>query len=359
MKISNKDLKKAYALVKSKKYPQAIRFLEPKVPLFLEDELFYYLLGISCFHTGDIGGSEFYFKRCLQVNHNNIDSSLYLASIQLKKKDQANAARLWLNILDFEPGNKFAQKGLNKIKKIKSPSEFDQFINSKELFRLVAPLKGVNPLLIRAFSIIVLISVFSTLFYFYYPKLLPEKNLREEMTSLSLDNYVGSFVEFEGDYLYVFTGEEIRDLFESAVEDFHNFNDNSLQMKINKINLSNASNDLKGKISILENLIQKPTFLTMETSFEYREIMKDPILYNNCYVLWTGKVTNVSIGSDKITLDFLVGYENETVLQGIIFTEIPFETSINQTVPIEILGQIHNNNGRIILIANSVRPLID
>ena len=119
MKINNKDLKKAFAMVKVKKYPQAIRFLEPKVPLFLEDELFYYFLGVSCFHTGDIGGSEFYLKRSLQVNHDNVDSRLYLAAIQLKKKDQANAARLWLNILDIEPDNKIAQRGLNKLKKIK------------------------------------------------------------------------------------------------------------------------------------------------------------------------------------------------------------------------------------------------
>jgi len=359
MKISNRNLKKAYLLVRSKKYPQAIRFLEPKVPLFLEDELFYYLLGVSCFHTGDIGGSEFYFKRSLQVNHNNTESRLYLAAIQLKRKDQANAARLWLNILDIEPGNKFARKGLNRLKKIQDPSELDAFINSKEINKLISPLKGIHPLAIKSLSILLLLILLAAVFYFTFPFLLPEKNEREDITNLSLENYIGSYVEFEGEFLYTLTGDEIKNLFESAVDDFHNFNDNNLQMKINKINLSNASNELKGKISILENLIQKPSFLTLSNNFTYGEIIREPLLYNNCFVLWRGKVTNVSIGTDKITLDFLVGYEDETVLEGFIFTEIPFEVSINEAIPVEILGQIINRNNIMILSAVSIRPLID
>ena len=359
MKIRNKDLKKAYSLVKGKKYPRAIRFLEPKVPLFLEDETFYYLLGVSCFFTGDIGGSEFYLKRSLQVNHRNIDSKLFLAAIQLKKKDQANAARLWLNILDIEPGNKFAQRGLDRLKKIKDPAEFDNFVNSKDINKLLAPMKGIHPLFIKFSLIIILAAIILTFAYFFSPDFIPEKNPREEMTNLSLDNYVGSYVEFDGDFVYTLSGEEIKNLFESAVKAFHEFDDNTLQMKINKINLSNASNDLKGKLSILERLIQKPTFLTMKRNFQYKDVFRDPLLYSNCFVLWRGKVTNVSYGNDKITLDFLVGYENETVLEGIIYTEIPFETLINQAVPVEILGQVLNRNGKMVLSAISIRPIIE
>lgn len=359
MKISNKDLKKAYSMIRGKKFPQTIRFLEPKVPLFLEDEIFYYLLGLSCFHTGDIGGSEFYFKRSLQVNHDNTDSRLYLAAIQLKRKDQANAARLWLNILDIEPSNKYAQRGLNSLKKIKDPSGLEHLINSKELNKLVSPIKGIHPLVIKSGMVILLVSIVTISMFFLYPYIKPEKNSREDMANLSLDNYIGPFVEFEGDFTYILNGEDIKTLFESAVEDFHNFDDNSLQMKINKLKLSNASGDIKGKISILENLIQKPSLLTLKTSFSYRDVKEEPLLYNNCFVLWRGKVTNVSIGASSITLDFLVGYENETVLEGIIFTEIPFEASINQSVPIEILGQIVNKNGKMILNAISIRSLID
>lgn len=359
MKISNKDLRKAHAMVKGKKYPQAIRFLEPKVPLFLEDELFYYLLGVSCFYTGDIGGSEFYFKRSLQVNRDNIDSRLFLAVIQLKRKDQANAARLWLNILDLQPTNKCAQKGLDSLKKIKDPSGLEKFISSKELYKLVSPVKGINPLFIKIIYSLFCLLILSFLLYLTIPFLVPEKNERKEMTNLSLDSYVGSFVEFEGEFKYTLTSIEIKKLFESAVKDFHNYNDNSLQVKINKLNLSNASNDLKGKISILEKLIQKPTFLTLKSNYGFREVQKEPKLYENCFVLWRGRVTNVSVGENKISLDLLVGYENETVLEGIILTEIPFEVSINQVLPIEILGQIKNREGKLILSAVSIRPIIE
>lgn len=358
MKIQNKDLKKAWKLVKTKKYPQAIRFLEPKVPLFLEDELFYYLLGTSCFHTGDVGGAEFYFKRSLQVDSENIDARLYLAAIQLKKKEQAGAARIWLNILDIEEGNKFAKKGLERLKKIKNPSELDNYINSSEINKLMPSLKGISPVVIPGVLAVASLAAISILLYLFLPGWLPEKNSRETMANLSLENYIGPYIQMDGEYIYELTGEEIRELFDSAVEDFHNFDDNSLQMKINKIRLSNASEELKNKISMIESLIQQPTFLSLKTKFNYRDIVRDPMLYRNCYVLWTGKVTNVNIGTEKITFDFLVGYEEETVLEGIVFVEIPFEANINETVPLEILGQIRYRNGKIIVTAVSIRPII-
>jgi len=358
MKVQNKELKKAYKLIRTGKYPQAIRFLEPKVPLFLEDEHFYSLLGISCLHTGDLGGSEFYFKRSLQVNKENIDSRLYLATVYLKKKDQANAARLWLNVLDMDPSNKTARKGLDRLKKIKSPAELDAYINSGKFFKLTPPLKGLHPriaLMLEGLLILVLAIAAGILLY---PHVKPVKNMREQAVSLSLENYLGPLVDVEGTHTYMFSGEEIRELFDSAVDDFHDYDDNALQMKINKIQMSNASPELKSKISILENMIVQPNIMTLKTNFTYRDVAKDPLLYKSCYVLWSGRITNVDIGEDRILLDFLVGYEEEKLLEGIVSVEIPFETSINESIPMEILGQVRYLNGKIQITAVSVRSII-
>lgn len=360
MKIQNKDLRKAHDLVKSGKYPQAIRFLEPKVPLYLEDDYFYYLLGKSCLHTGDIGGAEFYFKRSLQVNSDSTAARLYLAAVQLRKKDQANAARLWLNILDVDPQNTFAKKGLESLKKIENPTQLELFVNSRQFYKLTPGLKGFHPLVKKIFIFSVILALFSIILFFTFPYLnfKPLRNERMQAVDLSLNNYMGSLVDSSGDFLYELSGDEIKKLFESAVTDFHNYDDNALQMKINKINLSNASEDLKGKINLLENLIEPPNFMTIKTRFTYEEVAKDPQLYNNCFILWSGRVTNVNFLEDKITLDFLVGYEKETVLKGIVSVNIPFETKINETIPLEILGQIRYRNGKISITALSLRPII-
>lgn len=358
MKVKNRDLKKAYQLILSGKYPQAIRFLEPKVPLFLEDEFFYFLLGISCLHTGDLGGSEFYFKRSLQVNNENITSRLFLAAVNLKKKDQANAARLWLNVLDLQPENKLARKGLNTLKKIKSPSELEQFINSRKFYSLTPSMKGLHPFIRSIFLAALFLILLSSGIFFLQPYFRPLKNDREQAVNLSLENYIGPLIDLNGNYKYSMTGDELKDFFESAVKDFHNYDDNSLQMRINKIQMSNASDELKSKIAILENLIVQPNFMTLKTNFSYREVAGDPLLYKNCYVLWTGRVTNLRYDEDKIRFDFLVGYEEEKILEGIVSVEIPFETAVNDSVPMEILGQIRYLNGRIILTAVSVRSLI-
>ncbi|MCG8453281.1 MAG: hypothetical protein MI717_08885, partial [Spirochaetales bacterium] len=120
----------------------------------------------------------------------------------------------------------------------------------------------------------------------------------------------------------------------------------------------NASEELKGKMKLLEGMIGQPTYGTLKSNFEYREIVKDPLVFENCYVLWSGRATNIEYGEEKITFDFLVGYENETVLEGIVFAEVPFQTVINGSTPLEILAQIRYRNGKIILTAVSLRPIL-
>ncbi|MBB6478800.1 tetratricopeptide repeat protein [Spirochaeta isovalerica] len=328
------------------------------MPLYLEDELFYFLLGISCLHTRDLGGSEFYFKRSLQVNNENIESRLYLAAVNLKKKDQANAARLWLNVLDLEPDNRLARKGLETLKKIKSTSELEEYITSNKFYKLTPKMKGFHPLLKQFMIIMTLIVVVAAGSFALYPYIKVDKNIREQAVNLSLDNYIGPLINMDGNFVFQMTGDEIKSLFKSAVEDFHNFDDNSLQMKINKIKMSNASDELKSKISLLENLIEQPNMVTLKTNFNYRQVAENPLLYRNCYVLWTGRITNISYEEDKIKLDLLVGYEEEKILEGIVSVEIPFETSLNESVPMEILGQIRNLGGKIVLTAVSVRSII-
>jgi hypothetical protein len=144
----------------------------------------------------------------------------------------------------------------------------------------------------------------------------------------------------EGEYRYVLTKKEIMNTFSSAKEYFNRYRDNLAQREINRLLYSNASEMVKEKARLLMDHLKAPTFTSLKTSFSYNEVMEDPHLYRNCYVIWKGRVSNINIGTDVITFDFLVGYHEEKVLQGIIPVKLHFGADIEPTFPLEILGQI-------------------
>ena len=103
MKIYNKTLKKAYKNLRAGHDGKVISMLEPKVPLFLENYQFYYILGVACLRNGDKGGADTYLKRAVQVNRKAVEPRLHLDVLALHKKDTTEAVRLWLGILDIDP----------------------------------------------------------------------------------------------------------------------------------------------------------------------------------------------------------------------------------------------------------------
>ena len=104
-----KEIKLAELYLGRGEYTKVIRLLEPKVPIFLENKIFYTVLAKAFFYTGDFSGSKLYFDRGQKI-HWDIDSSLFLAVLGLKRRDYNSAIRIWLDILDETPENKWLKK---------------------------------------------------------------------------------------------------------------------------------------------------------------------------------------------------------------------------------------------------------
>ena len=86
MKIYNKTLKKAYRYLRAGKNGKVVSLLEPKVPMFLENYQFYYILGVACLRNGDTGGADTYLKRAVQVDRNAVAPRLFPGRIGTQKK---------------------------------------------------------------------------------------------------------------------------------------------------------------------------------------------------------------------------------------------------------------------------------
>mgnify|MGYP006286800199 FL=1 len=352
------ELKKASLLFRRNKFADVLRLLEPQTFRYRENEQFYYLLGVSCLYTGDFGGAYTYLRRAYQLNSEDINTLFALAAVHLKRQESNEALLNLLAILDIDSGNKKAKKALQLIRDHINSKTLEDFVQSDKISFLYPSTGFALPPIV---PIIVLIIIIVPLVLLLFQKSdgieLPGKKPRsQEIAELKLEE-TKPVVSESGDYRYILTEKEINESFTKAKRYFQDYNDNAAQKEINRLLQSNASEQVKEKVRFLEGFLRTPTFTTLKTSYSYREVDTDKYLYDNCYVIWKGKISNLSVSEERIAFDFLVGYHDEKVLEGVVPVTLDFAVSLEQGHPIELLGRIHIENDRITLTGVSVHHL--
>jgi len=344
MKIYNKTLKKAYRYLRSGKDGKVIALLEPKVPLFLENFHFYYILGVACFRSGDTGGAETYLKRAVQVNRKAPEPRLYLAAVSLRKKDTAGAVRLWLGILDSSPKNRCAIRGLNRIRKITDQETLVAYLDRGRFAPFLPRIRKPLPWWIYVF--LFLLAAGGGL-YGSRGSWLPlleqaGRESRENLTSLYRE------VVEKGDLhsdspegiLFNLTDEEIVAALKGAQASFNEYRDNEARREINRIVYSNASESVKQKARLLEGYLKAPDMTSFSGNVSFRDVSAEPYLYNGCHVLWKGRLSNLAFSDAGQSFDFLVGYETAQVLEGIVPVVLDFQVRLDPAFPLELLGEV-------------------
>jgi hypothetical protein len=72
----------------------------------------------------------------------------------------------------------------------------------------------------------------------------------------------------------------------------------------------------------------------------YSEVINDPLLYNEVYVIWRGKAANVITADAGTGFDFMIGYDSGSTLEGIVPVVFNKAVNVNPDRPIEVLGRI-------------------
>ena len=338
-------LKDAYLLFSKKKYSDVIRILEPQVFRFRENFNFFYILGMSCLNQGDYGGAFSYLRRAVDIRENDINTLLGLAVIYLKRGDTGNALRLWLDIIDVDPGNVQAQRGLNYLKKNNEPDEFTSISSQDRIARFLPQEKRRKKKPFAAILISVLVIVIAAAVYFvpltrdFFTGFFSKKADRPEISAVSLDERK-DFVDLNGEFAFILTEKEIEDKFTEIQDYLYDFRDNMAQREINMLLLSNASEYVKNRARILAKYIEPPELINFRDNFSYQEVFSNLRLYDNCCILWKGKATNLAETTESIRFDFLAGYHEEKTLDGIIPVKFDFTIKIIPDQPIELLGKI-------------------
>lgn len=337
----NRGLAKAENLFRKRKYLETIRILEPQVFTYRENPKFYYLLGISCLQTGDYAGAFSYLKRSDQLEPKGKDCLLGLAVVHLRRLEMSESIRIWLDILEDEPKNKCARAGLDLLKRNSQPEAIEALFDTGKVQSLI-PSPGF---FIPSYAKIALLLIFLLAAGFPLERVIqrkffqPKTPVRPEISAVQI-NQKDRIVDAGEKASFMLTEKEITASFQLIKDLFEKYEDNLARKEINRLLLSNAGHEIKDKLLIFLPHISTPDFSSMKDSFTYQEVIKDPRLYEGCFVRWKGRVSNVKITDKEISFDFLVGYQDQKVLEGILRARMNFSSKVDPAFAYEVIGKI-------------------
>ena len=345
------------------KYARLLRLLEPQVFQYRDSYRFYLLLGYGCLYSGDFGGGYSYLRRAGQLSPGDTAVSLGLALVAAKRGETEEAVRIWLTLLEKRGELKEAERGLKLIRDAREDSEIVMKLeegNLKAYLRYPRRRRRPWKLLLLLIPVIIMI-----LFVLYRGSwnFFGATATRPELAGL--DFYAEESAGPAGAGSYTLSEEEIRGTTDTILELMNQYRDNLARREINRLLLSNASDEIKKKARFLIAYQRAPSFATLKDSFSYREVISQPRLYEGCYVAWRGRSANILVEPNEIRLDLLVGYEDGTLLEGIVPVRVDFAVDIEENRRLELLGRLglteRETGGKplIVLEAVSIHQLVE
>ena len=327
------------------KYGDVISILQPEVVRYHDSFNYYYILGSACLRAGDLGGAFAYYKRAREIKMLDPPVLLGMAVYYLHRGDTGKAVDLYLEVLDLDPRNRVAKRGLQALRKY--GGNIQGWIDSGKTPRLfppmpkppLSPARILTPLALCLLGLALAGGVLAKLGVLPLGKAAgPE---RAGIAGITLEREDReSPVQIGGSYRYILTGGEVLKLYETGRRLFAEYRDEAAKVSLNRIIESNASDPIKNKARLLISYTEAPGFDTLKDRFPYAEVREDPLLYRDCYVVWQGMATNLREGEAATVFDFLVGYDTRTKLEGIVQVRFDFSVPLAIERPLEVLGRV-------------------
>ncbi len=344
-----------------KKYAEVITLLEPCVIDYRESFPCFYMLGVSCMYMGDTGGAVSYLQRARQIKMRDPQLLTAQAALYLRRGDTNQAVEYYLEALEYDPGNRTAKKALQFIRKKGDPDTISEWIDSGKIVKFYprprskSGMAAAVSLAVVCCAVVIGAAVFSRL------RAGPAE-LRADLSDFALtveERSSPADSDLSGaSYRYILTEKQITDAYASAMAYFQRYRDNAAQVEVNRILYSNASLGIRRKARALMEYFAVPGFDTITDNYDYAQVSSDPYLYMDCWVVWSGIVTNVSVSDSSYRCDLLVGYDNLTKIDGIVPVVFEPPVLIEGGKPLKVLGRLGIRDGRLYLQGRSVwQPL--
>lgn len=348
-------LETASNLMRRRKFSDAIKLLESRSENFENNFNYSLLLGIAYLYDGDGGSAWKYFGIARKIKLTDSSLSLGYAAIFLRRGETRRAIQYYNEILDYDPKNKTAKAALEFIRLHGDYDTICRWADSGKLKKFYPPI-GIN--YVRIIKI-VLFSMLCCAVMVGAAFVLSHTVFTKKVFAVN-----GPRANLEGVSL---TQEELREVHDSEIDEsyrqalvyFQSHRDNAAQMEINKILSSTASTAVKNKARRLAEYFEVPTFDSLTDNPEYSDVVRNPHLYLNCYVVWNGRITNVQKDETGYRCDLLVGYDTMERVDGIVPVRFSSVPEISPDRSVRILAKITSENGRMILEGRAVYQSIE
>lgn len=367
--MSRTDLEKAHSLLLRRKFSKAVALLEsgnnPKI--YNESFSYYMTAGLACLYLGDTGGADRYFQRARHIRTTDPALLNAQAVLFLRRGDSERAIQYYLDVLEYDPGNKTATEALEFVKTHGSYEEICKIIDNGEIEKFYPPI-GLNPDIVKRILLSVLAGIALAFiifnagkFNFVSKKIHFSKNTAGmEELYLTVDEQKNPQSKDGNSYRYVLDDGQILKSYEKAVNYYGDHRENASQVEINRILNSNASAAIKQNAKIVESYFQEPTFDSLVDNYDYATVATDPVLYIGCWVSWGGRISNSVTEGKSFRCDLLVGYETMERIDGFVplyFEKAP-DPPLDGERSVKVLGKIVTKDGKLALEGRAVyQPL--
>jgi tetratricopeptide (TPR) repeat protein len=343
-------LTKAAKLARHGKYEAAARMLEAEVYNYRESFMFFYLLGLCSLYGGNYGGALDYLTRAREIKPREPSCILALAALYVKRNDTRRAVSFYLEVQEIDGKNRAAKRALKILQKYSGSDDLLAWIEAGKLRSLYPPfprekLNG-RKILRNAAAAAILAAAAAAAFFFFSNNgaLTPRPDREGFEESRLIEDEIEKAVQAGGLYNFILTEKQILSSYERARKLFNEGRDNAAMIEINRIIESNAAEGIKNKARVMSRYLKAPGFDTLKQgsgdNIKYADVVKNPMLYRNCYALWSGMAANIAEGQNETSFDLLIGYDGRRVVEGVVKVNLPFAASIDPERPLEVLGKI-------------------
>lgn len=371
-------LGEANSLFIQKKYSRVISLLEPRITLYRGSFKFFYLLGMSSIyqHSWDLAYS--YIKSAYYINNTHIPTSTSYALLLIRNGQRLEGIQILLDILQNEKnrhkkGYALAKRSLEMIKNCGNKTDICVVLDQARAGKYFPappvnyyPIIGVSVTAVVAITTLLLTLNLSAFKFVStntksgsgykkqkesvakneHQEIVPiqKQGSREELNKI-LINANETYFDYSTQFEIILSESEIDLTFKAAKEYLKSYQDNYAQKEINQLLLSNASFSIKQKALVMGRMVLPPKDMrNFNLSFSFQEIHQFPQLYQNCYIKWQGRISDLVVTTKEISFNFLVGYQDKKMVEGIVPCRMEFEAILNEDYAYEILACVEIDN---------------
>ena len=348
----------ARSYMRHRQFAKAIDILEARSRYYEDNATYFVLLGTAYLYIGDTGSATVNYSSARRLSLTDTNLLLGQAAIFLRRGDTDRAISYYIEILNNDPSNKTALRAMEFIRLQGDYDTICRWTDTGKIETFYPPV-GFNPSKLAGIIIPLaacLLGCILALRFFDFK--MTGKGNRADLSSLMLTLEDRAALQetdlSSGAFGYLLSANEIAASYDRAQRYFQDYRDNMSQIEINRLLNSNASVQVKRKARTLMSYLDVPSFDTIKDSPSIRAVQKETPLYLDCWVSWSGRISNVTSINGNYTADFLVGYENMEKVEGIVRLKFISTPDIALDKPVTVLAQISTEEGKLLLKGRSV-----